>query len=280
MSDVPHTDTGSETEPSVLALPRQPAIRQLDMEQPWQWLAAGWRDLRAAPSASLPYGLVFAVIGIVLTILITVYDVFYVALPIAAGFMLVGPIAAVGLYDISRRLAAGKEPTLGNALGAWRVNTSQVAFFGVVLLVINLAWVRLAFLIFMLFFSGRPPRPEVEGLIDVFFQPSSIAFLATGTAVGAVLAALTFAISAVSIPMLLDRPNTNVIQAMATSFEAVRQNPGPMFLWAWLIVLFIAAGIAIGFIGLIITLPLIGHATWAAYKAVVVWPEDDEQAAA
>lgn len=277
MTDVSHSDTGpAGAAPETVSLPTQPSIRRLDMEEPWAWLAAGWRDLRAAPSASLPYGLVFAAIGILMSALIAIYHVFYVALPVAAGFMLVGPIAAVGLYEISRRLAAGKEPTLGHALAAFRANPGQVAFFGVILLVINLAWVRLAFLIFMLFFSGRPPRPEPLGLIDVFFQPSSIAFLATGTFVGAILAALTFAISAVSIPMLLDRPQTNVIQAMVTSFEAVRQNPRPMFLWAWLIVLFIGAGIVTGFVGLIITLPLIGHASWAAYRAVVVWP--DEQA--
>jgi len=275
MSDVTDPSTSGTPDIEDVFVPPRPAIRRLEMEHPWGWLAAGWRDLRAAPGASLPYGLVFAVLGWILLLAVARWQAFYVILPVAGGFMLIGPVAAVGLYEISRRLGEGHTPRLGETLGAWRPNASQIAFMGVILLVIHIAWMRLAFLIFMLFFSGQPPRPETTALIDVFFSPSSVPFLAVGTAVGAVLAVIVFSITAVSIPMLLDRPSTNVITAMATSVEVVRQNPGPMLLWAWLIVLFIGAGMALGFVGLIVTLPLIGHATWAAYRATVTWPEDD-----
>jgi len=280
MSEVSDPSAPGTPDIDDIVIPPRPAIRRLDMEQPWRWLAAGWRDLRAAPGASLPYGLVFAALGWVLLIVVAQWQAFYVILPVAGGFMLIGPVAAVGLYEVSRRLATGHTPRLGETLAAWRPNASQIAFMGVVLLVIHIAWMRLAFLIFMLFFSGQPPRPETAALIEVFFSPSSVPFLVVGTAIGAVLAVIVFALTAVSIPLLLDRPDANVITAMATSVEAVRQNPGPMLLWAWLIVLFVGAGMLIGFVGLIVTLPLIGHATWAAYRDTVAWPETEGTPAA
>ena len=242
-------------------------VRLIPVDRPWSWLAAGWRDLARRPDIALTYGGIIVATSWALTVILHVLDYFYLMLPLAAGFMFVAPILGVGLYDTSRRLEAGERPTLATALGAWRRNGEQVLLFSLVLTLMHLAWVRVAQLLFALFFSAT--APNFETVIQVLlFSPQSIPFLAVGTAIGAVLAALTFAIAAVSIPMLHDRP-VSFVTAVAISFTAVARNWKPMALWAALIVGFTAAGIATLYIGLAITMPLIGHATWHAYRDLV-----------
>jgi len=248
-----------------------PQVRRIDLDQPWHWLAAGWRDLRMAPGVSLMYGAVYALIGCALTTWLWLEQILYVSLPLAATFTLIGPIAAVGLYQVSRDLEAEGRADLGRSLTAFQANPGQIAFMGVILLLFALAWMRLAFLLFMLFFGHSPMAPEALTMIDTFLAPQHLPFLILGTAIGAGLAGLVFAISVVSIPLLLDRPEANVITAIATSYEAVRQNFWPMLLWAWLIAMFIAVGIATLYLGLIVFLPMIGLATWHAYKDLVAW---------
>ena len=134
------------------------------------------------------------------------------------------------------------------------------------------AWARLAALIFFLYFGLQPPSFE-NLIVSTFLQADTLPFLVFGTLIGGVLALLAFAISAVSIPLLLDRPDANVVDAMATSFRTVQTNFLPMLFWAALIVVFTAAGIATLYLGLIVTLPLIGHASWHAYRDLVSFPE-------
>lgn len=246
----------------------EPAIRKVDIERPWAWLAAGWQDVMGAPTVSLGYGLAFAIVGWVLTFGLWLADAIYLILPLSAGFLILGPIFAVGLYDVSRRRERGETPTFKSALQAFRANPSQIAFMGVTLLLLFIAWIRLAVLIFFLFFGLEPPNPEAF-VGTVFFSPESLPFLIVGTVVGAVLSALAFALSAMSIPLLLDRPKAHVITGIAASFKAILDNPATMALWAVLIVLFIAAGLVTFYLGLIVALPLIGHATWHAYREVV-----------
>jgi uncharacterized membrane protein len=174
---------------------------------------------------------------------------------------------AVGLYHVSRTFEQGGTPTLAGALNAWRPVVGQLAALAFVLLFVYMVWVRIAFLIFMIFFGVDGPAPDTF-FTEVFLQPRSVPFLVIGTASGAVLALVVFAISAVSIPMILDR-DASVLTAVVTSVKAVAANPGPMLLWAVLIVVFMFAGIASMFIGLVFALPLIGHATWHAYRELV-----------
>jgi uncharacterized membrane protein len=246
----------------------EPRIRKIDLDRPWAWLAAGWRDMARAPTVSLTYGVLFALVGWVVTFGLWWVDMIYLILPLTAGFLIMGPIFAVGLYEVSRRHERGQTATLADAIAAFRANPTQIAFMGVTLLLLFLAWIRLAVMIFYLFFGLTPPSPA-HFVGTVFFSASSLPFLVVGTLAGAALAALTFALSAISIPLLLDREDAHVVTAVAASFKAISENTTTMAFWAVLIVLFVGAGLITFYVGLIITLPLIGHATWHAYRDLV-----------
>lgn len=244
-----------------------PRIRRVSVDRPWAWLAAGWRDVMALPGVSLAYGALVVAITYVLIFVLARSGVFWLILPLTAGFFFTAPLLAVGLYEASRRLAAGESVTLSTTLSAFRRNGTQLSYMGVILGLFHLGWIRIATLLFALFF-GVGFNPTWENLILKLMAPQAIPFWAVGTVVGAILAALVFAISAISIPMLLDR-DVNVFTAVATSFTAVRENWAPMTLWAGLIVAFTAFGVIPLFLGLAVTLPLVGHATWHAYKDIV-----------
>lgn len=266
------TPVSETVEPA--AQPQRPRINKVYMDRPWTWLAKGWADLSKSLHVGLIYGLVFSVIGAALTYTVLVEEIYLYTFPLMAGFLLVGPLLAVGLYDTSRRLAMGQPVSLGTALTAFRGNPTQIGMMGSLLLILLFGWIRIAVLLFFMFFPYNPPAPTVQSFINTFLSIDAIPFLITGNLVGLAIAGVVFAVSAISIPLLLDRPQSNIFTAVTTSWMAVWQNPGTMALWAWLIVLFIAAGIITGFIGLIFTLPLIGHASWAAYKELVSWDDD------
>jgi uncharacterized membrane protein len=242
-------------------------IRSVEIDRPWTWLARGWNDLLAAPRVSLAYGGAIAAASVALWATLVAFGSIYLLLPLAAGFFLVAPLIAVGLYETSRRLAAREPVSLRHALGAARRNGTQIALLGLALMLLHLVWVRIATLLFALFFDRA--HPTWGSIIDtVFFSPVSLPFLATGSVVGFGLAVVAFAIGALSIPMLIDR-DVNVFAAMVASVSAVRANWRPMALWAALIVVFTAVGMATFFVGLAIALPLIGHATWHAYRDLI-----------
>lgn len=250
-----------------------PKIRHIDGDHPWIWLAAGWNDMWRTPMLSLTFGAIYAVLGIVITLFVVAYDVFYITAPLMAGFMLLGPILAVGLYQISRRLGDGQPVQFSDIFTAWRENGAQIAAMGLILMLFLLAWMRIAQLIFAVFTSYSSPPPDVVGFVNFLLEPGQLPFLIVGTAVGGVLAVIVFAISAISIPLLLERHEVHVIQAIVISVNAVRTNFWPMLLWAWLVAIFAGVGLVTGYLGLIVTLPLIGHATWHAYKDLVDWSE-------
>ncbi len=244
-----------------------PRVRKVPIDRAWNWLAAGWNDLWRAPTVSFAYGVALVVVSFALSLGLWLIGWFWLVLPLAAGFMFVAPLVAIGLYETSRRLAMGLDVSLADLLQAGRNNRPQIAYMGVVLLLFNLAWVRLATLLFALFFHDQNPTWD-NFLETLLFSSVSLPFLIVGTAVGAVLAAIVFAISAVSLPMLMDR-EVNVFTAIATSVTAVQVNLKAMALWAALIVVFTGLGLATFYLGLAIALPLIGHATWHAYKDLV-----------
>lgn len=250
------------------ALP--PRVRPVATDRPWAWLTAGWRDLQAARSVSLAYGAAVTLAGWVLALLLFEAGTPWAVLPATAGFFLVAPLLAAGLYEVSRLRQEGREPTLGDALGAFRRNGGQLAFMGVVLLLIHLVWVRVAGLLFALFF-GIGFSPSLADLpLAMLRSGELLPFLVIGTGFGFLLATAAFAASAVSIPMLVDRPDITAPEAVTVSIQAVLENWRAMALWAGLIVLFTGLALVPFFLGLVVAMPLIGHATWHAYRDMVV----------
>ena len=240
-------------------------VRYVTTAEPWEWLTAGWRDLLKTPFSSIAYGAIFAVMGYILVMVVV--ERFQMAFALITGFLLVGPFLAMGFYELSRRTEQGESAHLGHALTAWRGNTLNIFIFGMLVALIMVVWVRLAALIYAVVFVGSTPMVESD-LTRLFFSGDGLIFLLVFAVTGAVLATVVFTISVVSIPMLMDR-RCDVVTAIVTSIAAVRLNPLPMLLWAALIVVFTGVGLLAFFAGLAITLPLIGHATWHAYRGLV-----------
>lgn len=242
-----------------------PKVRIISSNQPWEWLGAGWKDLWRAPAASIPYGLIFVLMGYILVYLVSAQ--FQYVLALTSGFLLAGPFLAMGLYDISRQLEAGQPVSLGRALTAWRHNFLPILLFGLLIGPLMVLWARLAAVLFGAIAGGS--ALTLDGSVaELFFSGSGLTFLLVFLAVGAIIAAAVFTVSVVSIPMMLDR-KVDFMTAVLTSITAVRVNPGPMLLWALLIVIFSAIGLLTFYIGLAIAMPLIGHATWHAYRDLV-----------
>lgn len=243
------------------------AVRRLDADPTGRWLAAAWADIKRSPAASLAPGLVCAAASYVLAVLVFLDGRYAAMLPLLGGFMFVAPLIAVGLYEISRRHETGAPVNVFMAIAGFRRNPTQIALMGLVLMLFLLAWVRLALLVFALFFGLNPP-PLGSFFTSVLFDPSNLPFLILSNAVGAGLAGFVFMISAISLPMLVDR-DVDVVTAITTSWRACTANPRAMIGWAALIVLITGLGIVTFFLGLIVALPLIGHATWHAYRDLV-----------
>jgi uncharacterized membrane protein len=245
-----------------------PPVRRLQLDRPWAWLAAGWHDLTRAPGVSLTYGAIFTAVSFLITAGVFLAGVEYLLLPLAAGFMLVGPMLAVGLYETSRRLETGEPVSLVSALFVATRSPMRLAFLGVTLMALLLIWMRAATLLLALFLGPTAFPPLAEIVPTLLLTSQGVALLVVGAACGALLAAAVFAISVVSVPLLMER-DLDFATAVFTSVQAVLRNPKPMLLWAWLVVLLTAIGLATCFLGLIVTFPLVGHATWHAYRETV-----------
>lgn len=251
---------------------RRPKINEITLDEPWQWLAAGWYDLRQAPRFSLTYGLVFVVASVLLTLGLLNGAMFFLVPPLAASFFLIAPLLGIGLYGISRAIEQGHKVEFCQAQVAWHSNPAHISAMGVVLMLVMLVWMLAANLVFVLFFDK--PVPTWENFIPVvFLSGESPLFLLVGTVVGGIIALFTFSISAVTVPLLMDR-QIDVMTAMQTSFAAVRLNWRPMMLWASLIAMFVGIGIFTLYLGLLVSMPLVGHATWHAYRDLVA-PESE-----
>ena len=243
-------------------------VARAPFDAPWAWLAAGWRDIWSAPRISILYGGLFAAISMALTLGLFAGGLASLVLALAGGFLLLGPAAAVGLYEVSRRLECREPLRLGDVLTQGLRAAGQLGFFGAILTFVYFVWIQLALLLFMLFFGGQPLPPASEFVAALLLTNHGLGLLVTGTIVGGVLATLVFAISVISVPLLMTE-RVDAVTAIAASVTAVRVNPKPMALWAALIAGFMAAGLASLFVGLVIAFPLIGHATWHAFRDLV-----------
>jgi uncharacterized membrane protein len=261
-------------------LPFVAPCRELGLWAPLDWLRRGWADFRAAPRQSLTYGAVVVLLSWALAFVAVEFGGYWELLALASGFILVAPLIAVGTYSISEQIERGLQPSLRRCFVEERRAFGNLMVFALMLMIVFLVWWRAASAIHI-FFPIDMRSADWHHYLE---------FFALGSAVGSVFAAIVFAAAAFSLPMLMDR-EADTVTAVVTSVNAVLRNKPAMVVWAGLIVLAVAPGFAVLFVGrerggafaavmalLGITLPLIGHATWHAYRATIdasAWPRNE-----
>ena len=252
MADDPNT-----TPPAAIIL------RPLGLAAPFHWLVLGWRDFIRAPLIGLFYGACFMVMGWALLRVFEHAPAYTLAL--SAGFLLMGPFMCLGLYRVSQRLERGEKPDFGDSLMAWGTRSGQLAIFGLVLLVLEMLWGRATLVVFAVSFDGMP---DFKGSLLALLAPDNLPFIAAWAAVGALFAGLIFGFSVISIPMILHR-QTDAVTAALTSMRLVLTQTGVMLWWGALVTLLVGLALLPWFAGLLVVGPVIGHASWHAYRAAV-----------
>jgi uncharacterized membrane protein len=262
------------------ALPFVAPCRQLAPTAPFGWLRQGWRDMWSAPRQSLTYGSIVVLLSFALAWITVELGGYWQLLSLVSGFILIAPLLAVGTYAISRQLGRGKTPSLRRCMREEQRAVGNLMVFALMLMVVFLVWARAGSAIHVFFPIGSEP-----GWRDY------VTFFGIGSAVGSIFALIVFAAAAFSLPMMVDR-RVDTVTAVVTSINAVLRNRMAMAAWAACIVVAVAPGFALLFIGrergaglmwlmaaLGITLPLIGHATWHAYRESIdaeQWPEQPD----
>jgi len=265
MSDSPQSPGSLPTVSAAGANPFPvPKPRNVAFGAPFAWLARGWADMRATRFAGTFYGAVFALMGLAIT---TIYQTkWQLTMGLTAGFFLMGPFICCGIYWLSRQRARGEAVSLMESLTCWRRNPGGVGFFAAIVTFAMIVWARVSVVIFALF-STRD-FPTLQGVLTQIFALTNLPFVAVWFGVGFVFASLVFAVSVVSAPLMLDR-NTDTMVSIFASVRALWMNPGPLYLWAALIVAIIGGSLVFGMFSLVLTAPLVGHATWHAYRDLI-----------
>jgi uncharacterized membrane protein len=249
-----------------------PEIRQLSMGQPLVWLRKGQEDLRRHPFIAIAYGALIAVIYAAIVAFAVSTQLYHLGIQLTAGFVLLAPLVALGFYGVSKRAEQGERVSFVHMFRAWGHNPNGVLGLGAVLVLLFMVWFMIsmqttAFLAAattdLAVFFGPEPFPQfTQTLLTELTIPVIVGYLGIGLL--AVLVA--FSLTAVSIPLLMDRPDTDAITALVISYKAVTRNWKPMLWWAILIAFFTGLGLVFFYIGLAVTMPLLGFATWHAYR--------------
>jgi uncharacterized membrane protein len=253
-----------------------PQIRKIGLADLKFALARGLDDFLAMPSHAVFLCLIYPVVGFALARLVLGYNVLPLLFPLAAGFALVGPFAAIGLYEMSRRREAGLDVSWRHALDVFRSpSIGAIAALGLLLVAIFLIWIAVAQAIYVANF-GYTPAAAMSGFIQqVFTTPAGWALIVVGNGVGFLFAVLVLTLSVVSFPLLLDR-DVGAATAILTSVRAVMANPFSMAVWGLIVAALLAIGSLPALFGLAVVMPVLGHATWHLYRRVVE-PDDSDR---
>ena len=250
--------------------PLQPVVRRISTSDLYYALARGYDDLAAFPSYAVFLCVIYPLLGILLIGLTSgTLSLLPLAFPIAAGFALVGPVAAIGLYELSRRREAGLDSSPSHVFDVLHSpSLGSITALGVLLMVIFLVWLIVAEALYIAIFGGSPPASIMQFAHDVLTTPRGWTLIVVGTGIGFLFAALVLSISAISFPLLLDR-DVGAADAMRTSLRVMAANPLPMALWGLIVAALLVIGSIPFFVGLTVVVPLLGHATWHLYRRTV-----------
>jgi uncharacterized membrane protein len=255
-------------EDRIVHRPAEIVVRTIGFADLSDSLAAGMEDFRSAPRTGLLVGAAFALAGILVVALVTYLGMPWFAYPLAAGFVLVGPFAALSLYEISRRRDAGEAVDMRSAFGAVLAR-SEVKWMSFVTLFIFIIWMYQVRILIALFLGINASFSTVRDFLQaVIATPEGLAFLVVGNAIGAALSLVTFTLTVVSFPMLLDR-EVDFVTAMITSVRSVVANPVVMLAWGACVTLMLLLSALTAFVALIVILPWLGHSTWRLYRKLV-----------
>jgi len=245
-----------------------PVVRRVTAVDIAEALSAGLRDFQALPFYGLAFGALYAAGGIAILLCLTAFGLVYLAYPLAAGFALIGPFVAIGLYELSRRRESGQEISLR---GIWATvrSRSEIGWMAFVTLFVFVIWMYQVRLMIALLLGLNASFSSLQQFIAVVLTTNEgLMFLVIGNAVGAALSLILFSLTVVSFPLLLDR-DVDFVTAMVTSVRSVVTSPVPMIGWAAVIVVLLIVSIMPYFLGLLVTLPVLGHATWHLYRRIV-----------
>ena len=248
-----------------------PAIRKIGNQDVWQSLRAGFSDFEAYRSDVIFLSVIYAVIGLVAARMAFGSELLPLLFPLASGFAIIGPLAAVGLYEMSRRREQGAAVGWANAFDVLKAPAiGGIAALGMILIAVFLAWLLVAWAIYQgTLGASLPPAVSLPAFAQaVLFTGPGQEMIVMGMSVGFLFALLAMMLSVVSFPLLLDR-DTGLDTAIATSFRAVTANPGPMALWGLVVAGTLLVGSALAFVGLMVAVPVLGHATWHLYRKLI-----------
>lgn len=255
--------------PRPRAVESPPAIRAIAPADLADALRRGVADLAAVRDDVVFIAIVYPLAGLVLASLAFRYDLLPMVFPLASGFALIGPLAAIGLYEISRRRERGETVGWTAAFGVLRSpNLGSILGLGAIQVLLFFAWLALAWGLYAATLGPEPPTSVAGFFADVFRTPGGWTMIVVGLGAGFLFAALALAISVVSFPMLIDR-DVSMGTAIATSLKAVSGNPRTMALWGLVVAGLLVAGSIPALVGLIVVMPVLGHATWHLYRKVV-----------
>tara|TARA_R110002167_G_scaffold9477_1_gene43192 strand:- start:1547 stop:2344 length:798 start_codon:yes stop_codon:yes gene_type:complete len=250
--------------------PKRPALafsRSLPAQEAFRWLAAGWNDLCAHPGPSLAYGFFLVVLSYAALWVLAAAGLLYLALPAIAGFLIVGPFLALGLYEKSRALEQGEPVSLWRMVLVRPASPGQLAYAGLLLGLLILFWLRAADLLYALFFGMVPFPGAQDAFANVLTTGRGWALILVGGAVGGLFASFAFALSLFSIPMMLTRKR-DALTALGLSFSMTLQNLPVTLTWGAIIVVGLGLSVLTGLVGLAVVFPVLGHGTWHAYRAI------------
>ncbi len=246
-----------------------PVIRTIGLTDLHEALRRGWEDFKAVPSHAIILCIIYPVLGLMLARTVLGYSVLPLLFPLAAGFALLGPFAAIGLYELSRRRERGEQATAWDALEVLRSPSfGAMLGLGALLLALFVTWVATAQAIYIAAFGYEGATGISDFVTRVLTTPQGWWLIVVGCGVGFLFALVALCISVVSFPMMLDR-HAGAGDAMVTSLRAVARNPVPMAAWGLIVAALLVAGSLPAFLGLAVVIPLLGHATWHLYRLTI-----------